>query len=139
MGENKGRLQSEYNEAAMQMQRLHNLWLKCESYKEKGLIEKYKNSLRTAESELKYDAGLLSNHLDEEDPESYLVKLKESNKQILDCEKLFSKVVSGNYIRAIINKKWGLLIQKEELLREIQEESGKGGKRSNPDDYDEID
>lgn len=128
-----------YNEAAMQMQRLHNIWLSCGSSRERGNIVKYENSLRNAETELKYDAFLLSDGLKKDHESNYIEKILNLNKKITKCNILISKTKNTIYYQASINRKWALLIEKEELLREIQEESGKGGKRGNPDEDDEID
>ena len=138
MEQTRVRVTSDFNEAAMQMQRLHNIWLNCGTSKEQGNIQRYENFLRNAETELKYDSNLLSDGLDEKHESNYTFKLKQFNIKINKCNELVSRSI-GIYEQAAINKKWSLLIEKEEFLREIQEESGKGGKRSNPDEEDELD
>ncbi len=117
---------SDFNDAAAQMQRLHNTWLICDTYKEKGMISKYEIKLKCAESELKYDAKTIL------EKKEYLTDLKKINKEIDKCNKLILKLKDSTYLQGAINKKWSILIEKEELLREIQQESGKGGRYSDP-------
>ena len=137
--EQEGKQISKYNEAMNQIVRLHNLWLKCETCKEQGNIQKYENTLRSSETELKYDARSLSDGLKDDHESNYISKLNKINVRLIVCNHLIMKVSKSMFLGAAMNKKWSTLIEKEELLREIQEESGKGGVRGNPAEDDEID
>lgn len=137
--EEEGKQISKYNEAVNQITRLHNLWLKCEGFKEHGLLEKYENSLRSAETELKYDIKRLSDGLKEDDDGNYISKLNKNKVQIKVSNKFILKTKDSMFYGAALCKKWNVLIEKEELLREVQEEAGKGGVRTNPLEDDEID
>ena len=139
MMEQEGKQISKYNEAMNQIIRLHNLWLKCEGFKEHGELEKYENSLRSAETELKYDIKKLSESLEENHESNYIEKLKQVQVKLMVCNNLILKTKKSMFIGAAMCKKWTVLIEKEELLREVQEESGKGGVRGNPSDDDDID
>ncbi len=117
---------SDFNDAAAQMQRLHNLYLKCENYREQGLLDKYENVLSIIESELKYDGKII---LEKKD---YISKLNKVNKNIKISNSFIFKTKDSMFYGAALCKKWTTLIEKEELLREIQQESGKGGRYRDP-------
>lgn len=140
--EEESNVSSKYNEAINQITRLHNIWLSCAASKEQGNITKYEILLRNAESELKYDIKLLSDGLEENHESNYMTKVKKNNIQIRQSNNFILKTSLEEtkvFQSAAISMKWSLLIQKEELLREIQEEAGKGGVRINPAEDDEID
>ncbi len=137
--EEEGKQISKYNEAVNQITRLHNLWLKCEGFKEQGLLDKYENSLRSVETELKYDAKKLSDGLIDEHESNYISKLGRMKIKIQVSNEFIIKTKDSMFSGAALCKKWNTLIELEELLREIQEEAGKGGVRTNPMEDDEID
>lgn len=120
------RLISEFNEAKFQIFRLHNIWLECKNLREKGKLILCMWKLDTGEIELWNDAKRLDeNNEKTKDYEKYIDKLKNIN------DKLYKNLKVKNFIRFYQN-----LINKERLLREIQEGAGKGAKfRPADDDY----
>jgi len=113
---------SEFNEAIMQLKRLNESWVLCARYRERGMFNELKAKLLTAEIELNYDIKRLNN-LDNH----YIETLKKINE---DIEK-FGIEKKRNLVH---NK----LVEKEMLLREVQEEAGKGMKFQDSD-YSELD
>jgi len=111
---------SAFNEAAFQVQRIHNIWLDLRKNRERGNLLACKWILDSLELELYYDAKKLS--------EDYLIRLEKINKEI-DSISLIKKSGGLLYIK---------LMEKEKLLREILQESGKGStyKRKDEDELD---
>ena len=107
------RLISEFNEAKFQIYRLHYIWLECKKLRESGKIIKYKWKLDSALIELNFDAE----RLDELDATSYVSDLKKLDEEIEDAE-------NGRKLNLLYKK----LLEKEKLLRKIQEACGKGAK-----------
>ena len=105
------KLISEYNEAGNQILRLHNIWLDCRRYREAGSLGKYKWALDSAEIELTLDI------LDKQ----------------TELDTLNTKIVTNFGVKLYIN-----LMKKEKLLRQIQDQAGKGGKYKDPNE-DEMD
>jgi len=124
MADYEEKLTSEYNEAGFQISRLHNIWLECKYLREKGRLILYKWKLDGATIELWNDANRLDK--DEDDKkDGWIVKLKKLDEDIADSQK--KKDFDALYLK---------LIEKEKLLRSIQEKSGKGAKyRPADDDY----
>lgn len=122
--DSEDKLISEFNEAAFQISRLHNIWLECKNLREKGNLISWKWKLDTAAIELWNDAKRLDEPT-EKDENKLIEKLKKLDEEI-------SKAETDKKFAEFYKK----LIEKEKLLRQIQEESGKGGKlRSADDDY----
>jgi hypothetical protein len=124
------RLISEFNEAKFQIFRLHNIWLECKQYREKGFINQWRWKLDTAMIELWNDARRLDgeenkDESEEEKKSRYVNQLKKLNKKI--SEKIKDKKMKELY---------ECLTQKEIILREIQERAGKGARyRAADEDY----
>ena len=128
----EAKLISEFNEAGYQIQRLHNIWLACRVAKEKGNLKDYKLLLDSAKIEL-------NNDLEKKDSVKHNFKERlEKLDDVIEEYSSFVFISSGNInnlnpklkdifyrMREILYKK---LQKKEELIREIQEAAGKGGK-----------
>jgi len=116
---------SEFNEAAFQIQRLHSIWVECKTRRQNGDLYGLRYSLDTAAIELWVDA----------------VKIDERNK---DIEKGYQKKIGeiDQEIDEAIEKKdvtslkilYKLFTKKEKILRQLQEDAGKGGKSKLEDD-----
>ncbi len=107
---------SRYNEAAMQIMRLHELWLKAELYANRGLLIKWKFILDSVWRELKADVkrkGESEDNINENN------KLK---KAISKCKKMSSLYTALN--------------ERHEFLKEIQDSVGKGAMYRDVDDDD---
>jgi len=115
------RLISEFNEAKFQIYRLHNLWQEAKHHRESGNLVHLRWTLDSAAIELSHDAKKLDGNL-KDDKEGYVFKVEELNSEIN------SAVQNGN-----LSKLYLKLVEKEKLLREIQEESGKGGRYKQED------
>ncbi len=124
--EHKEKLISTFNESALQIQRIGNDLVEAKYHRKKGRLIKYRFILETIEDELYYDAKKLDKNIKEES-EKYLYNLKEINKSI-DLS-ILSKDFSKFYQD---------LRKKERLLREIQQECGKGASYKSADE-DELD
>jgi len=112
------KLISQYNEAKLQIFRLHNIWLQARIYREAGKLEKLRWVLDSAKLELNTDAVRL-----DKEGSTFLSDLKAIEEEI-------KKTVDGKDPAQTYNK----LIEKEIILRNIQEEAGKGGKLRYEDD-----
>lgn len=102
---------SEFNEASLQIQRLHNLWLKCNAFSQAGRLEEWKWVLDRVWIELSADA---------ED------KHKTENK-------LLNKIIS---LSKNPTRLYNALQRKEIFLRGLQESAGKGSKKKKQ--YEQI-
>lgn len=110
---------SEFNESMLQIQRLHNHWLNFSTNIKQGNYKKANWELDDVEGELYWDAEKLDN----EEETGYLNRLKVLNKKI---EAGFNL---GN-LKII----YYLLRERQKLLKEIQQESGKGSKYKSADE-----
>lgn len=112
---------SEFNEAIFQLKRVNHHFEKLASYRDNGYVERMMPVLDSLEIEFTFDAEKLSDETDVD----YVGKLKEINDKIFEAMK---------------NKKRDLfylhMLEKEKLLRKIQQISGKGGKYKDPYDDD---
>ncbi|KKN59029.1 hypothetical protein LCGC14_0545840 [marine sediment metagenome] len=107
---------SRYNEAGMQIMRLHELWLKAELYANRGLLIKWKFILDSVWRELYSDVKR------KEDVESKEF-IKENNKlkkSISEC-----KTLSSMYIA---------LDERHQFLKSLQDSVGKGAMYMDADD-----
>lgn len=119
------KLLSEFNEAIFQISRLHNVWLECKSCRERGNLLGWKWKLDTASIELFNDAKRLDTDgrmikgekKEKIKEEGYLGQLKKLDEKINEAE-----------VKKQKGRLYNHLMEKEKLLREIQEESGKGAK-----------
>ncbi len=107
---------SQYNEAMLQIQRLHNTWLSCKNAREKGKLIKYMWILDSAEIELINDIIRVDKKKGEDD-DKWLDLINTLNKEIK------THANSKNFPRL-----YSTLIEKEKSLKQIQEEAGKGSK-----------
>ena len=100
---------SKYNEAAMQIMRLHNLWVKIEEHVNKGSLEEWQYLLDSVWRELRADV----NHL-----QTQKNKIEENKK--LRLKVLIAK--SKN------RTEWyNTLNERHEFLKQLQDDVGKGG------------
>lgn len=111
---------SEFNENANKIQRLHNYWLEIAKARHRGNFGDARWLLDTVESELKYEAK----RIDKANDTKYVADLKEINTKLNNTRKLFLV--------------YRLILEKEELLREVQQEIGMGTTYKDPDE-DEMD
>ena len=100
---------SQYNEAAFQIARLNNLWQLCNNYARAGDLEQWKWVLDRIWIELSADAK-------QKDENLYFNTIKKHNLSISRAE--------GN------DNLYNALQEKEISLRGLQEDVGKGGKKS---------
>jgi len=111
------RLINQFNDAIQKIQRLNEDWVACKHYREHGKLIEWYWKLDSVFLELKYDGELIDNQNKQKEG-GYIHKLKE---------------ISIRLNKAMVNKNkyyfYQYLIEKEALLREIQEESGMGAKR----------
>jgi len=112
---------SEFNENAFSIARLHEIKEAGRRARESGNLIKYSEVLDSMEIELRYD----SKKIDKAEKTTFASKLDNVNKKIISA-KLSKKL--GNYYSA--------LREKDILLREIQEESGKGTRYKSMDEDD---
>ncbi len=116
---------SEFNESMFQIQRLHNHWLEFDKFIKRGDFSKARWELDSVESELYWDAKRLDDdgrkELDKE--EGFMNQLINSN-----------KILQGAFYKGYLNIIYTLLRSKERLLREIQQESGKGARYKDADE-----
>jgi hypothetical protein len=106
---------SNFNEAALQIQRLHNSWLNCKKYRVSGDLVNWRWELESIWSELSSDARRLYSGVDW-------------------CDNKFNLVVSAidkmlriSFVNRSNVKVYDLLDRKEKYLRMLQDLSGKGG------------
>ena len=118
--EYKKELTSDFNEAKFQIYRLHILWLTCNTLSQAGKLEEWKWKLDTIWRELSPDAKQKDNSREKED--KYFKKIEGLNNKIAEATK------STDIYNA--------LQEKEIFLRCLQEEVGKGSKKSSPDEED---
>jgi len=110
----KKELTSDFNEAKFQIYRLHILWLTCNTISNNGELTKWKWKLDTIWRELSPDAIQKDENKEEQD--KYTSKLKILN----------DKIAKSEDNTTIYNA----LQEKEIFLRCLQEEVGKGSKKS---------
>ncbi len=117
----QSKLISEFNEAKWQIFRLNNLWIECRRLREHGRLIGVRWRLDSATIELWNDAIRLDK--DKKEEEKYTTKLEKLDKEIETCCK-----------NKDFNELYKKLIEKERVLREIQEESGKGARYKSADE-----
>lgn len=96
-----------YNEASLQIMRLHELWQKAEYYASKGNLEKWRFTLDAVERELHSD----------------VLRADDSKKTQIKYEKILRKI-TGSKKR---NVKYFWIQCLHKFLKQIQDSSGKGG------------
>ncbi len=105
---------SRYNEAAMQIMRLHELWLKAELYANRGLLVKWKFILDSVWRELYPD---VKRKKDSKKTIEENLKLK---KTISECNRSFEIYTALN--------------ERHEFLKGVQDSVGKGAMYMDADD-----
>ncbi len=103
---------SDLNEASFQIQRLHNLWLDCCRYSREGNYHMWKWTLDRVWIELSPDA-----------------KKKDSNEKTKFCKDVLLHDKRIELARTN-DQRYYALKMKEEFLRKLQDDVGKGSKRS---------
>ena len=97
---------SRYNEAGMQIMRLHELWIKAEIYANRGLLIKWKFILDSIWRELYSD-----------------VKRKEKSKDIIEDNNKLKKTISQSKKSS---EMYTTLDERHQFLKEVQDSVGKG-------------
>ena len=97
---------SRYNEAAMQISRLHDLWLKAELYANRGLLIKWKFILDSVWRELYAD-----------------IIRKEDKKNYIDDNNKLKKIISQSRTMSSL---YTALDERHQFLKEVQDSVGKG-------------
>lgn len=111
---------SEFNESMLQIQRLHNHWLDFDKFIKRGDFSSARWELDSIEGELFWDAK----RIDRDDDETGYVK------QLF----VINKTIKISFFKIHPVKVYNLLREKERLLREIQQESGKGARYKSEDE-----
>jgi chaperonin GroEL (HSP60 family) len=122
MEDNK-KLVSTYNQAIAQLTRLDRAWNACNHYSSIGELNKWKWQLDVIWRELIADSKIID-HSESKDENTYSYKINLLNSKIAKCK---TKIELYN-----------ALSEKEQVLRILEDESGKGSKRSS-DDEDDFD
>ena len=118
-GEAKPEESSKYNEAALQIIRVNNLWVKIENCVNEGELYKWQPLLDSIWREFRADVNHLPNTVKEGDTYS------EKNKVIRMNKTLKLKVlISGSNTRTEWNN---ALNERHEFLKQLQDKVGKGG------------
>ncbi len=119
----KREMTSDFNEAKLQILRLNNLWEKCATCARSGRLIDWNWELDNIYGELSTDAEKQDE--DKKEKETYSHKIKKINGLIAKHQK------DGNGLYLILRTK-------EKILKRLQDNAGKGSKRSS-DDEDDID
>ena len=101
---------SEFNEAGLQIMRLHDCWNDCKSYIKNGKYDKWKWVLDAIWVELYPDV------IHSKKGDGYIKQYNLCNKRI---------IISNNK-----NQLYFALVKKQEFLKKLQDDVGKGSKRS---------
>ena len=108
----QGKQISIFNETARKIIRIDRAWDRAATQREHGQLEKWKWTLDTVERELKHAA---KKKLDQTQKTGYVKALEKINEEIIKTQ-----------IRKKRAEFYRKLNEKEDLLREIQEEAGMG-------------
>lgn len=116
-------LTSDFNEAKFQIYRLHILWVTCNNLSNEGKLEEWKWKLDTIWRELSPDAKYKDKNKEKE--ATYFYNVEILNKKITEAKER--------------NDLYNALQEKEVFLRCLQDEVGKGSKKSSTEieDFDE--
>jgi hypothetical protein len=115
---------SEFNEAVFQIQRLNSIWIECKLRRQRGDIPGVMTALDNAAIELWVDAAKIDSR--DKNEVGY-------QKKITALDKEMEYVIEQKDIKSLRNL-YKLEIIKEKLLRQLQEDAGKGGKTKLEDD-----
>jgi len=116
---------SEYNQAGLQILRLHNAWTSCSLHRKQGNLTAYKWDLEDIQMELYADIKRMDEN--KKNKYNFEKQIEEINFKILFYE------LKKNLFRYYTS-----LLKKEALLRYIMEKAGKGSKMKYADE-DEFD
>lgn len=111
---------SDYNEAKFQILRLHSLWQSCNRYSQGGDLVKWRWALDTIWRELSADAK-------NKDKNKYELRFKDVNDKIKQA-----------FLERNREKQYEALDLKDQELRFLQDEVGKGGKRHDKDQDEDF-
>lgn len=118
---------SEFNEAKLQIYRLHAIWLQARYAREAGDLKALRWVLDSAEIELSHDMERVDKKekLPEENKEdTWKNRLDTINAKIIEVAEKYDK-----------SKMYKSLKEKEIFLRALQETAGKGGKLKPDEEY----
>ncbi|KKN27597.1 hypothetical protein LCGC14_0862840 [marine sediment metagenome] len=118
-GEAKADESSKYNEAALQIIRLNNLWVKIETCVNEGELYKWQYLLDSIWRELRADVNHLSETVENGNTYSEKDKTLRMNKYLK-----LKVLVMGSNTRTEWNN---ALNQRHEFLKQLQDDVGKGG------------
>lgn len=130
---------SKYNQAALQIQRLHNMWLEANKKRSSGDLEGWQWQLDAIWGELTGDAQRLggTKDFDKREENKYYSKYEKLDGMIRRGILLLRTVEPGGrgwlYLK---NRLFDLLREKHDFLRTLEEMSGKGTKLE--DNYDDL-
>lgn len=117
---------SDFNEAKFQIYRLHIMWLECNNHSKNGKLTQWKWVLDIIWRELAPDAYRKEKSYEEKD--KYSIRINKLNEDITKAEKIRDNT---SFYQSLQNK--------EIFLRKLQDDVGKGSKRSaiDEDDFDD--
>lgn len=124
-------LYSDFNEAKLQIFRLHQLWSDCNQLSQTGQLTRWKWKLDSAWRELSTDARQRDGY------NSYTEWIKEGIKDkgsYLSINSQINQLIAES--QGEPTALYNALQQKEVFLRCLQEDVGKGAKRSSDEDDD---
>ena len=113
---------SQFNEGMFQIQRLNDSWRRCRECSVKNELENWALELEAVWRELSTDAKKLN--------KNYFKVIELLDTHIGLC---WGTKENGEHSRIKPMMARRLLTKKEQILRQIQDESGKGAKYENPD------
>lgn len=116
---------SEFNSSLLAIQRLHNLWLDINKFSQRGNFQQWNYCLDVILRELSWD--LIKS--DKENNSNFKEQLEEIEASI----NTINKTPNSNSKKSIL---YSILNKKEILLRQIQENSGKGSRYKLADSED---
>ena len=106
---------STFNEASYQIARLHELWKTCRKHNISGNLDAWNWELNNAWLELSSDATKLDGNITKKN--QYFIK-----KALIDM--LIIKLIKNKNTESLYN----ILMYKEQFIRKLQDDCGKGGK-----------
>ena len=110
---------SKYNEGLLQIQRLHEIYLRCQTLSVKDELTGWNFELQGVWRELSRDANKLDI--------VHKLKIQLFDKHILSCFGYIKGIAENEFSITDRKKLRHLLMEKEIYLREIQDMCGKGG------------
>lgn len=111
---------SKYNEAMLQIQRLHDSWIKCNAYARSGKLQLWKWELDIIWRELSTDVRKVDSNDEKEILEIFESYKAENIRQLNDRFKILSRIKKGKDF-------YSLLDDRHQFLKHLQDCVGKGG------------